>query len=115
MRSSLGDKGLRKTWLRVGGPAYNRNGIGGIVEGCMCLVLPLAWSKGKVFTVDPEGDVKMMAAQGGVVSIALSPVSSGGFLVRCTDPLDVVLDRAVAEVIDRAVLMGETRERVRKE
>jgi hypothetical protein len=94
---------------------YNWDGIGGIVEGCMCLVLPLAWGKGKVFTVDPEGDVKMMAAQGGVVSIALSPVSSAGFPIKCTDPLDVVLDRAVAEVIGRAVLMGGTREGVRKE
>jgi hypothetical protein len=86
-----------------------------MMEGCMCLVLPLVWGRGKVFTVDPEGDVKMMAAQGGVISIALSPVSSAGFPIKCTDPLDVVLDRAVAEVIGRAVLMGGTREGVRKE
>jgi hypothetical protein len=86
-----------------------------MVEGCICLVLPLAWGKGKVFTVDPEADVKMMAAQGGVVSIAPSAVSSAGFPIKCTDPLDVVLDRAVAEVIGRAVLMGGTREGVRKE
>jgi hypothetical protein len=72
MRSSLGIKGLGETWLRLGDPVYNWDGVrwdGGRMH------LPWAWSKGKVFTVDPGGDVKMIVAEGGVVSISLSPVS----------------------------------------